>query len=1166
MGASSKTRRIVICGPAIRGAVATALLFTCMAHGLPQASGSTPSGGLPSPTADSEADPTGLPSTGDLQNRIADLQAMGSEDAASEIRQLRQAIALLAEIDEVTRRIDAIEREIAGAPAMLAESRAALERIRNQPPPIDEDLAATRDAPVDTLFAKVDEAKAVLDAARRRVVEAREAEIRRARQGSELASSMDEVRARQTEAANAARLATATDPMLVKAATVLAVVEDARQRAERALLRIRPQRHVATAELAAVRLQIALERARMAEEAWRKWSAQLAEIVDAATTAALAEAESAMGDSEATDPLVRVAAARNAELVQTGRRLLSKVRDSMQRIPFRLERAGALDRMLLLEEQRLALGGSRTIGPQLRQELAGLGQLDLLAADLEAIRREMLEDYLLEIELGDEIVRLQDPRVRAAQIVADSGLDLDDPGPVIDRLSTLLETRRSVLVRPLLSQLRQALALRDEEARATVALLDALRSYRAFVLENLLAIRTGPPLGPAAIADLDDWRVPLPEAPGADLGVMLLDSIESRPLLWLLGAGGLLVVVAWRPRLRRTIRESGVAVRRISTDRFGLTVAAAIRTAILAAPLPLAVWVLARVLRDPSAPDALMVFGSVLTVLTLPAATVSLLHAVAMREGLGEVHFQWAPATTRRLRLASWILVLLILPLYGLSMATLVGFGTRTTSADELLGRIGLAAVGLGTTVCLVWALRPSNPLGTLRSTAEDRRRGRGERARRRVLNALLVVAVVLTPTFAAVLAWFGYSFAAIEAMILLARSVWLVLLVLILREMLERSLSSSSRRIALEQAQRRRAEAAAKAEAEEVEGEGEFGDLLESPQVDLESVNAQAYRIVNGAWFAVVLVGLATIWSNLLPAFGSVQELVLWNSSREVPSLDGGAVVELVPVTLFDAIAALLVIALTTLLTRNIPGLLQLLVLPRLPLSAGVGYAVVSFTRYGIGVVGILVAVSLVGLRWNQVQWLASAAVLGLSFGLQEIFSNFVSGVLMLVEQPVRVGDVVTVNGVTGRVSRIQIRATTITDWDRHELVIPNKAFITGQFSNWTLSDNRTRQVISVGVAYGSDYRLVERLLLEAAAADPDVASDPPPSVVMHGFGESSVDFDLRVVVTDVSALPAPTHRIRLAIADAFAEHGIEIPFPQRDLHLKSIDETAADRLRRDS
>jgi small-conductance mechanosensitive channel len=128
---------------------------------------------------------------------------------------------------------------------------------------------------------------------------------------------------------------------------------------------------------------------------------------------------------------------------------------------------------------------------------------------------------------------------------------------------------------------------------------------------------------------------------------------------------------------------------------------------------------------------------------------------------------------------------------------------------------------------------------------------------------------------------------------------------------------------------------------------------------------------------------------------------------------------------------------------------------------------------------------------------------------------------------------------------------------------VMPNSGFITAPFTNWTLSDSRTRQVIAIGVAYGSDYRLVERVLVEAASADAEVSKDPPPVAVLVGFGDNSVNFEVRMVVDNVDTLPGPTHRVRLAIADALRSQGIEIPFPQRDLHLRSIDEAAAATLR---
>jgi len=160
-----------------------------------------------------------------------------------------------------------------------------------------------------------------------------------------------------------------------------------------------------------------------------------------------------------------------------------------------------------------------------------------------------------------------------------------------------------------------------------------------------------------------------------------------------------------------------------------------------------------------------------------------------------------------------------------------------------------------------------------------------------------------------------------------------------------------------------------------------------------------------------------------------------------------------------------------------------------------------------------------------------------GLGFGLQEIFANFISGLIILFEQPIRVDDVVTVGDVTGKVSMIRIRATTIRKWDQRELIVPNKEFITGRLINWTLSDNVLRMVFPVGMA------------------EPRVIDEPKPVVVFTGFGASSLDFELRVYLSGMDNYVPLWHDINCAIDDAFRKAEIEIAFPQQDLHLRSID-----------
>lgn len=157
--------------------------------------------------------------------------------------------------------------------------------------------------------------------------------------------------------------------------------------------------------------------------------------------------------------------------------------------------------------------------------------------------------------------------------------------------------------------------------------------------------------------------------------------------------------------------------------------------------------------------------------------------------------------------------------------------------------------------------------------------------------------------------------------------------------------------------------------------------------------------------------------------------------------------------------------------------------------------------------------------------------------------------------KQPVRVDDVVTVGDVTGRVAKIKIRATTIRRWDQRELIVPNKEFITGKLINWTLTDNVLRRDFPVGIAYGSDIRKAERILYDIAQSDPRVLKDPAPVVLFKGFGDSSLEFELRVYHSGTDYLLKVWHDINVAIDDRFREAGIEIAFPQRDVHVRSVD-----------
>ncbi len=196
------------------------------------------------------------------------------------------------------------------------------------------------------------------------------------------------------------------------------------------------------------------------------------------------------------------------------------------------------------------------------------------------------------------------------------------------------------------------------------------------------------------------------------------------------------------------------------------------------------------------------------------------------------------------------------------------------------------------------------------------------------------------------------------------------------------------------------------------------------------------------------------------------------------------------------------------------------------------------------------LMKLATISCRPKPIPRLSAATSLGIGFGLQEIVANFISGIIILFERPIRVGDMVTVGDSVGVVSRIQIRATTILTRDRQELLVPNKEFITGRLLNWSLTDQITRLVIPVGVAYGSDIPLSMKIITEVAENNEYVSKDPQPFVTFESFGDNSLTLILRAFTDSVDYRLKAVSTLHEEINRRFNEAGIVIAFPQRDLH----------------
>lgn len=796
-----------------------------------------------------------------------------------------------------------------------------------------------------------------------------------------------------------------------------------------------------------------------------------------------------------------------------------------------------LQRALRDTESRLALGaGGEAVGAVLQRERQRLPQPEGLRRRIEQLRNEAVQLRLWLLDVADAQPQLESLRAQLRAQQADEDSDRFEVNAVAHEANVeALVGARGELLRRVDATLRRLIE-RVEQAEVTLeGQLDLSLQLKTLLDRQLFWIPSHRPVSLQWLRQqAEGWSDLLSPSRLANSARLATAAIGVHPFTSALSLAIVLALFELQRRARRRIPELAPPLRRIRDDNYALTWQALAWTAVAALPWAGLAWLSGRLLQLAGEPGRYThSIGISLAALAGSIALFTFLRWIVIDRGLAHAHFRWTrprrESIARAVPRAAWVL----LPTQFLS---LLAQSRGQDLAIDTAGR-GLLMLFACTGGGLFWWLLAPGRLWSPRGGVVEPVRLR--QALRVALLALLLLILGLTLK--------GYVFTAG----VLVRCLWetggVLLAVSLLHGLLSRWFLLGERRLALQRAEARRE--ASRTEPTE-SSDGELPVESEVEQLDIQSIGAQTQRLVRALSATVLVLLLFWVWAEILPALQRLDEIALWSFSDK--ATDGSAIVGYV--SLRAALIGAAALMLTVVAARNLPGLLEIGLLNRVNLDAPTRYAISTLARYAIVILGVLLGLSFLGMRWSQLQWMAAALTVGLGFGLQEIFANFVSGLILLFERPFRVGDVITIGEFSGRVTRIRTRATTILDFDNKEVVIPNKAFITDRLTNWTLTDSMTRLILKVGVAYGSDVARVHALLLQAAAECPHITRDPPPRTWFMAFGASSLDFELRVFVPAIELRLLAQSDLHGRVAALFGQEGIEIAFPQMDLHVRDL------------
>lgn len=1053
-----------------------------------------------------------------LNQELEELQAVLAEDKDLEDEQraaldksLEVAAKDLAELEEQTAARDSLQSIIEQSEVTISQYQARVRDIQEAPASVTQRLG--QNPSLDRIEGEIDAVESQRAVWTRERKEALDEQADLASTDANLRQRLAEISDGDTPAAGSERGSDTEIALAQRIEQIRTAVLEARNGAERA------------------RIEVELRNA---------------STLNSIRTAKIAWLDAAIGEADTILEELREAAAQTRQSAGEKRRAetrralaqLTSPRDELS--TFGDENVDLIDTLQNLNrkigETRRSLAATRQLTEDVQQD-SNLTRRRLEVAGLEAQLGEVMISRLASLPDVNDILSQSRQRNQLIAEISTSAIDTEEAlrsigdrsgylrtalGPMDgwsdreQRIAERLYEQRRQLYQEQLEAENTLLRLLVDENQVRAELVTVVQNYETMLTGNLLWVRN---YNYARASRLQQqFAVLNAGTPRAQLRAHWPQLLDDP--VFLLIVASLLGLVLQRRRIRSKLEDTLGKPIRPSDESAGLLFRCLILTLLAIAALPALLLTVGYALLEVADGDILATsLGEALINSSWVLAVWFFLRRLGDRSGAGRRLLKWNTAKTDAgLRDLNWFT-----PIITICGAFIVlGRGVSPTESGGALAAIGSLTMAC---VLLVFALR------LVRSEAFA-----SDTLSRYGLHGVILIAAAI-----AFMHFSGQLFAAHMYLRALNGSIYAVVAILFIANILQRLLivyrSGLERRAREEQRQR------------ETEDSSTADDETHEETMDAVSSLSDAYNQLLGL-FRVLSLGVMLWWnwSAALPALTLFDSVVLWSTSDA--SLPTG---ELMDITLSMLMLALLIVAVTLLITRHLPPLINVVLLEWTHVTPGSRYAAGMLLQYLIIGIGFSNALAILGFQWEKVQWLVAALGVGIGFGLQEIVANFISGLIVLFERPIRVGDIIQAGETTGTVVNINPRATVIETFEGKEVMIPNKDLITGTVTNWSLSSSQLRVVVPVGVAYGSNVDEAMALLKSIAADHPEVLKDPEPYVTFEDFGDNALVLWLRCYALD-DYLRIGTE-LRQRVYREFNAVGISIAFPQRDVHLDASD-----------